>query len=241
MPRARKSSPVVVAFSVSVMLLLLWQGWVAGRNGMSDVYARPAISYLEDKSGAVDFGISEVEWQAVNDSISRADELMPGNPRYLDSLGWLQQIKLGMLADPLDIDQVNAHALAAEAYFRGAVTARPTWPYYWGSLALEEYRRGNYGTEEYSVALANAASFGPWKNDSQRLVADLGSDTVDHLSPRARREFLLNLERGLSRQADAILEIVPDWAYVCDTADVPDVSLPLLSNHCERFGVRQLP
>lgn len=226
---------MVVTFAVSVMLLLFWQGWMAGRNGLSDIYARPAISYLEDKSAA-DFHISEAEWKAVYDSISRADELMPGNPRYLDSLGWLEQIKLDLRPDALDIDQADTHTRAAENYYRSALAARPTWPYYWGNLALEEYRRGNYDTEEYSVALANAARFGPWKDDSQRLVADLGSDTLEFLSQRAQREVVLNLERGLSRQSDEILEIVYNWQLVCETAKVPDVSLPLLSSHCERVG-----
>jgi hypothetical protein len=27
--------------------------------------------------------------------------------------------------------------------------------------------------------------------------------------------------------------IVRDWAYVCETANVPDASLPLLSSQCE--------
>jgi len=231
---------MVVMFAVSVMLFLSWQGWVAGRNGLSDVFARPAINYLEDKS-ADERRMSQAQWQAVYESILRADELMPGNPRYLDSLGWLEQTKLDQLADDLDIDQIGAHARAAEGYYRGAVAARPTWPYYWGSLAMEEYRRGNYDTAEYSVALVNAARFGPWKNDTQRLVADLGSDTLEFLSPRAQRGFLRNLERGLTRQPDAMLEIVRDWEYVCQTANVPDVSLPLFSNHCERVGDQLLP
>jgi len=224
---------MVVTFAVSVMLFLSWQAWVAGRNGLSDVYARPAINYLEDKSAA-DFRISEAEWQAVYDSISRADELMPGSPRYLDSLGWLEQIKLTLLADALDIDQVDAHARAAEGYYRGAVAARPTWPYYWGSIALERYRRGNYDTDEYSVALANAARFGPWKNDNQRLVADLGSDTLEFLSPRARREFLLNLERGLIRQPDAMHKIVRNWRELCVEVAPVGLELPALTSYCER-------
>jgi hypothetical protein len=240
MARAQNSSPLVVTLAVSAVLILVWQSWVAGRNGMSDVYARPAISYLEDKVAA-EPSISEAEWHAVHESISRADELMPGNPRYLDSLGWLEQIKLGQLTDSLDIEQVDAHARAAENYYRGAIAARPTWPYYWGSLALEEYRRGNYDADEYSVALANAARFGPWKDDTQRLVADLGSDTLEFLSPRARREVLLNVERGLSRQPDAMLEIVYDWELVCETANVPDVSLPLLSSRCEQIGDQLQP
>jgi hypothetical protein len=235
MARARNSSPLAVALAVSAMLFLGWHGWVAGRNGLSDVYARPAIDYLENKSGA-DFRISEAEWQAVYESISRADELMPGSPRYLDNLGWLEQTKLDLLADALDIDKVDTHTRAAEGHYRSAVAARPTWPYYWGSLALVKYRRGDFDTDEYSVALANAARFGPWKDDSQRLVADLGSDTLEFLSPHAQRAVVVNLEQGLSRQSDAILEIVYDWEAVCETAGVPDVSLPLLSSHCERVG-----
>lgn len=217
------------------MLLLSWQGWVASRNGLSDIYARPAINYLEHKSAAGS-RINEAEWQAVYDSISRADELMPGNPRYLSSLGRLERIKLDLLADNLGIDQVDAHARAAEHNYRAAVAARPTWPYYWGSLALEEYRRGNYHTDAFSLALANAARFGPWKRDTQQLVADLGRDTLVFLSSPAQRAVLLNIERGLSRQSDAIFAIVRDWTYVCETAGVTDVSLPQLSSHCERDG-----
>ena len=224
---------MAVAFAVLILLFLSWQGWVSGRNGLSDIYARPAIDYLEDKSAA-DFRISDEEWQAVYDSLSRADELMPGNPRYLDSLGRLEQFKLGLPADTLDIDQIDAHARAAKHNYRGAIAARPTWPYYWGSLALQEYRRGNYHTDEYSTALANAARFGPWKNETQQLVADLGSDTLEFLSSRAQREYWQNLERSLSRQSDALIAIVSNWEYVCEAANVPDVSLPLLSSQCER-------
>ena len=49
---------MVITFAVSVMLFLVWQGWAAGRNGLSDVYARPATAYPEDKSGAVDFRLA---------------------------------------------------------------------------------------------------------------------------------------------------------------------------------------
>jgi hypothetical protein len=226
---------MVVTFAVSVMVYLSWQAWAAGRNSLSDVFARPAINYLEAKAAA-DLRLSEDEWQAVHDSISRADALMPGNPAYLDRLGWLEQTKVSLLADALDIDQIDAHARAAEEYYRSATQARPTWPYYWGSIVLQMHRRGNYDKDEYSVALANAARFGPWQDDTQRLVADLGSDTLEFLLPSAQREFLLNLERGLNRQPEVLLPIIRDRDIVCEAANVPDDSLPLLSSFCERDG-----
>jgi hypothetical protein len=223
---------MVVTFAVSVMVYLSWQAWAAGRNSLSDVFARPAINYLEAKAAA-DLRLSEDEWQAVHDSISRADALMPGNPAYLDRLGWLEQTKVSLLADALDIDQIDAHARAAEEYYRSATQARPTWPYYWGSIVLQMHRRGNYDKDEYSVALANAARFGPWQDDTQRLVADLGSDTQDFLSPRALRELLLNLERGLANQPNVIIEAVQNWQEICkEIAPVKQI-LPALTSYCE--------
>jgi len=233
MARASASSRALVTFAVPVLLCLSWQGWVAGRNGLSDVYARPAIHYLEGKSAA-NLHLSDVEWQAVYKSLSRANALMPGNPEYLDRLGWLEQTKVSMLADTLDIVEVDARARAAEQYYRSAVGSRPTWPNYWGNLALQMHSRGNFDTDEYSAALANAARFGPWMNDTQGLVAGLGSVTLESLSPQAQRAILLNLERGLNRQSKVMLSIIHDWGIVCETANVPDDSLPLLSNHCKR-------
>lgn len=232
MARSRGSSPVLVIFAVSVALSLTWQSSVAIRNGVSDVYARPAIDYLESKSVA-EFRISDAEWRAVHDSVARASQLMPGNPEYLDSLGWMEQIKLGFLSDDLSIDQIEAHAIAAEDYYLGAIAVRPTWPYYWGSLALEMHRRGSYDTAEYSLALANAARFGPWKNDTQRLVADLGIGTFAFLSTPAKQAVLTNLERGFVRQPDAMLQFVTDWQELCREVSLTGPTLPVLSAYCE--------
>ena len=62
---------------------------------------------------------------------------MPGNPQYLEALGWLHQLKLTLFADELSIEEMDAHANAARDYFYKAVESRPTWPYYWGNLSLE--------------------------------------------------------------------------------------------------------
>ena len=136
---------------------------------------------------------------------------------------------------------MDAHATAASDYFHKAVESRPTWPYYWGNLALEDYRRGKYSDASFSVALANASYFGPWKNDTQRLVLDLGSETWDFLSPGAQREFILNVERGLHRQPQNTVRIVQDygaWPKICDASnELTDSTVPHLRAICtqERF------
>ena len=51
MPEATQRRPrLVIAFNVALALLLMWAVWIAARNGLSDLYARPAIDYLEEKA-----------------------------------------------------------------------------------------------------------------------------------------------------------------------------------------------
>ena len=94
----------------------------------------------------------------------------------------------------------------------------------------------------YSRALANASHFGPWKNDTQRLVMDLGSETWEFLSPGAKHEFVLNVERGLHRQPQNTIRIVRNygaWPKICEASTrLLEITLPHLQALCaqERFA-----
>lgn len=201
-------------------LSLAWPTWLAARNGVADLHARPAIDYLQSKR-LLAYDLSDAEWQAVQHSVARADQLMPGNPRFLETLGWLHQLRPALFADTVSPAQQDAHALIAAEYFRRAVDSRPTWSYSWGNLALEHYRRGDVRSHEYRRALANVARFGPWKNDAQRLVLDLGSATWGALTPNVRRAVLRNTERALHRQPGNTLRIVQShgaWLAMCAAA-----------------------
>jgi hypothetical protein len=145
--------------------------------------------------------------------------------------------------DELGIEEMDAHANAAKYYFQKAVESLPTWPYYRGNLALEHYRRGNCAADEYSLALANASRFGPWKNDTQRLVIDLGSETWELLSPGAKREFILSVERGLQRQPQNAMRIVlgyDTWPELCEVSNtLLDIDLPRLQALCANEGLAE--
>ena len=223
------------ALALVLALALAWPLVANVRNALSDLYAGPAIDYLKDKPGF--YELSDAEWQAVEQNVSQAAQLMPGNPAYFETLGQLHQIKLTQNTDDLSIEQMSAHIRAAADYYSRAISARPTWPYYWGNLALEEYRRGNYTSPEYNGALANAARFGPWKKDVQRLVADLGSETWDFLEPDTRRELLGSIERGLEAQPSRTVVIVrlhDAWPVICDFVLGSDsVELNLTRTLCE--------
>ncbi|MBT8422079.1 MAG: hypothetical protein KJP03_03080 [Gammaproteobacteria bacterium] len=247
MPGTRhQRPPLVIAIAVTLALLLVWPAWISVRNGLSGLYARPAIDYLEEKRFDA-YIINEAEWQAIENSVMQADQLMPRNPQYLETLGWLHQLKLTLFADELSIEDMDAHANAARDYFEKAIETRPTWPYYWGNLAIEHYRRGNYAANEYSLALANASRFGPWQNDTQRLVIDLGSETWEFLSPRAKQEYILIVERSLHRQPRNTVRLVRDyraWPKLCEASNgLLDITLPHLHTLCaqERFTEQDGP
>ena len=147
MPKlGQQQPPLVTASAVVLALLLIWPVSMVVRNGLSGIYARPAIDYLEQKRFEIDT-VSEAQWRAIENSVTQADKLMPGNPQYLEALGRLHQIKLSVFDESMDIKEMDAHANAAKAYFSMAVESRPTWPYYWGNLALEHYRRDHVETD----------------------------------------------------------------------------------------------
>lgn len=242
MPEATtQRTPLEIAATIALALLLAWPASIAVRNGMSDLYARPAIDYLEARRFD-GYEVSEAEWRAIEDNVTRADRFMPRNPQYLEALGLLHQLRLALFTDELDIEAMVMHADAARDNFEKAAASRPTWPYYWGNLALEHHRRGNVRDDRFSLALANASLFGPWKNDTQRLVMDLGSETWEFLGPRARRELVLTVERGLHRQPENTIRIVQQhgtWPTLCHASSAETgVPLPHLQAVCrqERFA-----
>jgi hypothetical protein len=86
------------------------------------------------------------------------------------------------------------------------------------------------------------ARFGPWKDDEQLLIAELGSDTLQFLSPEAQQAYLLNLDRALRRQPAEVIAIVDAygvWELVCKLVDSgPALSdeLTELERYCRKVA-----
>ncbi len=206
---------------MGLVALLLYAAYHAARIGLADVYAAPAMTYLQarDDAGAP---LTDREWQRLDTALQLALALAPANPDYLAHLGWLQQIKLRQDRDSLASEEVRRYGALASRYYGRAAALRLTWPYDWGNLAIEEYRLQKYASPEYSLSLVRAARFGPWKNDAQLLIAELGSDTLQFLSPEARRAYLLTLDRALRQQpAELVATVSPYrvWDEVCGLID----------------------
>jgi hypothetical protein len=219
--------------------LLIYQIVVAAGKGLADVYALPTMNFLLEIHDR-HLELAEEDRQVVEINLNRALALAPDNPDYLSSLGWLQQIRLRQEQDTLDpVEKVQIETLAYQSYAQ-ASAQRPTWPYDWGDLALEQYRQANFSGASYHRALVNAARFGPWKDDIQVIITELALDTWDDLNLAARQALLMTIDRGLQRQPDtiiAIIEAYPAWTTVCAPGQGGSASfadLPHLLAECQR-------
>ena len=219
--------------------LLMYQLVVAAGTGLADVYALPTMNFLLEIHDR-HLELAEEDRQVVEINLNRAMALAPDNPDYLSNLGWLQQIRLHQEQDTLDpVEKAQIETLAYQSYAR-ASALRPTWPYDWGDMALEQYRQANFSGALYHRALVNAARFGPWKDDIQVIITEHAMDTWDDLNLAARRALLMTIDRGLQRQPDtiiAIIEAYPAWDTVCAPEQgVSDdfAALPHLLAKCQR-------
>ena len=219
--------------------LLMYQLVVAARTGLADVYALPTMNFLLEIHDR-HLELAEEDRQVVEINLNRALALAPDNPDYLSNLGWLQQIRLRQEQDTLDpVEKAQIETLAYQSYAQ-ASAQRPTWPYDWGDMALEQYRQANFSGASYHRALVNAARFGPWKDDIQVIITVHALDTWDDLNLAARQALLMTIDRGLQRQPDtiiAIIEAYPAWDTVCapEQGVIDDfAALPHLLAECQR-------
>ena len=197
--------------------LLVYQLVVAALTGLADLHAAPAMVYLIEMQDRK-LKVAVEDRKAAETSLNRALALAPDNPDYLATLGWLQQLGLRQEGDALiPAEKVRLETLAYQ-YYAQAAAQRPTWPYDWGDMAVEQYGLASFSGSSYHQALVNAARFGPWKDDIQLLVTELGLDTWDDLNLAARQALLMTIDRGLLRQADTIIAIIEAqaaWVTVC--------------------------
>jgi hypothetical protein len=211
---------------------MFYQLVIAVLTGLADLYAAPAMVYLLDMKNR-QLPLAAEEWWAVEYRLNRALALAPENPDYLSALGYLQQLGSRQEQDAFSsVEKAQLETLAYHSYAQAAAQ-RPTWPYDWGDMALEQYRQANFSGASYHRALVNAVRFGPWKDDIQLLVAELSLDTWDDLNLAARHALLTTIDRGLQRQPDKMLSIFEThaaWASVCALGQGGRAALPSLPN-----------
>jgi len=91
--------------------------------------------------------------------------------------------------------------------YRHSTEVRPKWPYAWARLALVKAYRGEFDGV-FSEAVARAVKNGAWEPNVQKDIAEAGLYGWDYLSRATKRDLVANIQRGLSFQKRAMLEVV---------------------------------
>jgi hypothetical protein len=224
----------VRAALVLLFLLLGYAVSIATRTGLADAYAEPAKNYLQAKRDAGE-ELTQEEWQGIAQSLSRALELAPGDPRNISELARLNRIRLE--ANDLDARQILRYGDSAAGYYLAALARRPTWPWDWGDLALVKFQQYQDASRVYQDALARAVRFGPREPSLQELVAELGSTSWSTLNPAAALAVLTAADRALERDTKSLPEMSEAkarWQPLCARADD---TLRHLKRQCKVLGM----
>lgn len=111
-------------------------------------------------------------WQVAHDAAQRAVALYPGNNgEYLQRLGHVQQWK--QFRQPFGAAEAEASRRAALEAFRAASQVRPTWPSNWAALANAKLYLLEFD-DEFAHALQQAWTFGPYRLEINRSLAEIG-------------------------------------------------------------------
>jgi len=135
-------------------------------------------------------------------------EYTPDNPWALEGTGALDLARMRASRVPRE-----AHAAArdARARFRQALLQRPTSPFLWANLALTKLYLGEID-DELRTALRHADELGPWEPSAQQTTLFVGLAVWRDLDPALQQALAKSIERGASRNAKKMFEIVKSYA-----------------------------
>lgn len=135
-------------------------------------------------------------------------EFAAGNPWALEGLGALDLARMRASRIPREALAVTRDA---RVRFREALLLRPTSPFLWANLALSKLYL-NQIDDELLTALRHANELGPWEPNVQQTVLFVGLAVWRDLDPELRQALARTIERGASRNANKIHEIVKSYA-----------------------------
>ena len=206
------SSVRIVALGLIAVLIFLI--YIAGKWGLADAYARPAIIQLEAWQ-AGNRQLTDEDWEKHATSLRRALNLDPDNPEILQWLGVAVEGRY-IRFEPAYTYAVESRHAAAD-YYRRSIKLRPTWPYCWTYLALVKYRSNEIDGEFFSV-LHSAVAYGPHQPGIQNVVSELGILLWPAL-PEAEHEFILKVMKdGLANsdrvRVNRLMDLIRDRGFL---------------------------
>lgn len=151
-------------------------------------------------------GIAEIRLAAkyFSDSL----EYAPDNPWALEGLGALDLARMRASRIPREALAVTRDA---RARFRQALVQRPASAFLWANLALAKLYLDEIDGE-LLTALRHADELGPWEPAVQQTTLFVGLAAWRDLDPALRQALARTVERGASRNARKMFEIVNSYA-----------------------------
>ena len=131
----------------------------------------------------------------------------PDNPWALEGLGALNLARMRLSTVPRE---AVAYTRGAHRQFAQALQQRPASAFLWANLALSKLYLGEIDGE-FFAALRNANELGPWQPATQQTVLFAGLAAWDKLDSGLRQSLASSLERGASRNAAKMFEIVKTY------------------------------
>jgi hypothetical protein len=165
-----------VALLVLALIITLFSSL---RIGLSSIYNSISETELNRWTNEKDRVVTE--WPTVESNLSMSTKLYPNNPSIASNLGRLHQYRdLG----------------TALMYYRKASKLRPSQGLTWAMIVELKFSLGEIDSE-FTNALENAASWGPWEPNVQSLTVNAGLRAWPHLDQDARLNIRQFAIRGM--------------------------------------------
>ena len=228
--------PLALAASVA----LLASGWTTLRLGLADYAAIGANSQMTLwEQGEMPMTLGGLE--TVERSLARAISIAPENPEFYEALGnvWFARAVFeddaAAAADanaatpPRTAEQRRQDLQAAAARYRQAVARNRASPYAWSSLLAAKSRLGERD-EEFRLALASAARFGPYEPNVQATLVAAGLAAWPELSVDERRLVAQTVTRGWPTNRDRLAAVARDDDFPAHWCDLSPQRRPLVDS-----------
>ena len=203
------------AFPILIASLLLALSVVAAAFGIANIYRNEAATLRGEWDGSEgEEGPPAWAWEQAQRYLWLASRLAPFDAQILGDQGQLYEHRAGTtLASGASTDYERALE-----YYRQALTLRPAWPYAWVDITGLKIAQQRLDAE-YSHAVQQALTLGPWQTSVQASIAFGGLIVWDKLPATLQTSVEQTIARGLLNDSRLMMTVARRFDLI--TTDGP--------------------
>ena len=206
----------------ALILLLLCLAWMAGIEGISNLYVHWANREI-NRWATPGQRVRGEDWTRVMQNLTESLRYSPNNAWALEAMGAFQLRRKRVATDPA---LAAAAVRSANTYLHLTLMERPTNPIAWANLALSEFHLNDLD-EDLFAALRHADELGPWEPEVQYLVLFVGLAAWDKLGADQRAATVRTLKRAMRQNAPKVTELVKSFKRFDLLCDIKDEKLKM--------------